>query len=564
MASGKNKRRFKRYTLTSKCFISFDEKSFTGSSTDYSIEGIGFSVDGSPPFVTGSTVRVRIEALDLDDEGIITWSRKSGSYVRGGCRRKSISGRLKNFPVADILIDLQRSAKNGILVLSNGPATKKIYVRTGDIVYATSNTAEDGLIETVLRAGKITSDQYRRLCDSSQEKGKSHAAMLVELGYLKPEDIIWSVKKQVEEIIFSIFRWEDGSFAFFESPRLSDKVITLKLSTANIIYRGVKGIHDVASVANALPPLNTVLRYSSDPMDLFQELSIDAADNSILSLVDGKRTLKEILSLSPLGDFQTMVTLYALLSTRILYVSLQRSDQEDIQEDLLKDSSPKIDPAFIGRVDRLYSRLSGIDHYSFLGIDKRATPDAIRKAYYTAAKEYHPDKHLQLPSVDLKNKLNAIFSHLTEVYRTLSNLKTRASYDGKLSVASPAVQQNTAELAKTRCAQGEEAFQKKAFSEARELFGQAIYLDDSVAAYYFQLGRVLLHEHKFREAGKMLNEALTRDPLNADYLSELGHVYIRLGFHLRAKSAFEKAIRSDPYNARAITGLHMLQNYSGS
>ena len=564
MASGKDKRRLKRYFLTSECFISFEEKSFKGSSTDYSLEGIGFSVDGSPPFVAGSHVRIRIETLNVDGEGIIAWSRKSGNYVRGGCRRKSISGRLKNFPVADVLIDLQRGLKNGTLVLSNGPATKKIYIRTGDIVYAASNTAEDGLIETVLKAGKITTDQYRQLHDSSQKKEKTHAAMLVELGYLKPEDIISSVKKQVEEIIFSVFPWEDGSFAFFESPRLPDKIITLKLSTTNIIYRGVKGIHDIASLTNAMPPLNAVLRYSADPMDLFQELSIDAADNTILSLVDGKRTLKEILSLSPLGDFQTMGTLYALLGTRVLYISMQQSDQEDIHEDLLKESSSKIDPAFIARVDSLYGRLAGIDHYSFLGIEKRATPDTVRRAYYTAAKEYHPDKHLQLRSIDLKNKLNAIFSRLTEVYRTLSNTTTRALYDGKLSVASPPTQQNTAELARTRCGQGEEAFQRGAFAEARELFGQAIYLDDSVAAYYFQLGRVLLHEHKFSEAGKMLNQALTLDPFNADYLSELGHVYLRLGFHLRAKSAFEKAIKSDPHNARAITGLHMLQNYSGS
>jgi len=311
--------------------------------------------------------------------------------------------------------------------------------------------------------------------------------------------------------------------------------------------------------------MNTVLRSSADPMDLFQDLSIDTADNDVLSLVDGKRTLQEILSLSPLDHFQTMVTLFALLSTRILDISMQKPDQEGIDEDLFKESSPKIDPVFIEKVDSLYSRLSGIDPYSLLGIEKQATPDAIRKAYYTAAKEYHPDKHLQLPSVDLKNKLNAIFYRLTEVYRTLSNPQTRALYDGKLSVASQEpVQQSTAELAKTRRGQGEEALKRGAYAEARELFGQAIYLDDSVAAYYFLLGRVLLHEHKFREAGKMLNQALALDPSNADYLSELGHVYLRLGFRLRAKSAFEKAIKYDPRNARAITGLHMLQNYSGS
>ena len=152
------------------------------------------------------------------------------------------------------------------------------------------------------------------------------------------------------------------------------------------------------------------------------------------------------------------------------------------------------------------------------------------------------------------------------MYRTLSNPKTRALYDGKLSVASPPAQQNTAELAKTRCMQGEEAFKRGAYAEARELFGQAIYLDDSVAAYYFLLGRVLMHEHKFREAGKMLNQALTLDPFNADYLSELGHVYLQARFPSEGKICVREGdqIRSSQYtcNHRAPYAPELLRQLS--
>ena len=69
-----------------------------------------------------------------------------------------------------------------------------------------------------------------------------------------------------------------------------------------------------------MPSMDTVLGYSPDPMDLFQDIQIDVTDKDILSLVDGKRTIQEILSISPSNHLQTMKTLYALISTRIIYL----------------------------------------------------------------------------------------------------------------------------------------------------------------------------------------------------------------------------------------------------
>ncbi len=559
MPSDKDKRRYKRYKHELQCYLSFKENFFNAKIIDYSIKGISFIIDGIPPIDLGSDVHFRIEDLNIEDDGKLVWVQKFDSYMKGGIEKKSISGLLKHYPLADILIDLQRSEKNGILDLRNDPVIKKIYIKSGDMVFATSNRAEDHFVEFLLKTGKITIDQYYQLIDTSEKKGKSHGAVLVELGYLKPKDLIWAVRHHVEEIILSLFQWEEGIFSFIEGPVLSDKVIQLKLSVANLIYRGIKRINDPTYFNNAMPPMDALLSYSSDPMDLFQDVNLDTTDKDILFLANGKRTIKEIISVSPLNHFQTIKTLCALFRTRIIDLKENYVAEDEIHEDILKEPELETDHAFLEKVEDVHKKLGSTDYYSILGIEKWATLDTIKKAYYKAAKEFHPDKHLHLPSDTLKSKLNAIFSRLTEIYKILSDSNKRIEYDNRPAVKPANLQTDNVEMAKTLFQEGKDAFRKGSHEKAKELFGRAIYLDSLVSSYYFYLGLVLEKQQKLHEAGKILNKALKLDPFNSDYLAELGHIYLQLGFNLRAKSTFQKAIRSDSSNKRAIEGMKKIQ-----
>ena len=563
MLPDKNKRRFRRYKLKSGIHLSSGKSEVKASVTDYSLKGIGFSIDAAPAITSGSYVHFKIEELNLDGEGKIVWSRNFDSHLKGGIEIKLISGRLQHFPLADVLIDLQKSEKNGILEVTNGPVIKRIYIRTGDMVFAVSTQEEDRFVEVLLRAGKITTDQYYQLMNISQKKGKSPGAVLVELGYLKPEDLVWAVRRQVEEIILSLFQWKDGKFTFFDGPVFSDSAIRLKLSAANLIYRGIKRISDSECIRKAMPPADTIPAYSRDPLYLFQDISLDKNDQDILSLMDGSRTIKEILSASPLDNFQTTKTIYALISTRMIELRETSSPEDNIHESVFKEAGPEEDPDFMKEVEQLYMNLDSMDYYSFLGIEPWATVDKIRKAYYRAAKEFHPDRHLHLTSNTLKNRLNAIFSHLTGVYKVLVDPKTRREYDRRIrlkpvrSQSGPEKKSST-ELATTRYHEGKEAFRHGSYAEAEALFSQAAYLDSLNPVYHFHLALAFEKENKFREAGKSMNEALRLDPGNAGYLAELGHIYLKLGFKLRARSAFEKAIKSDPFNKRAADGLQMI------
>ncbi len=60
------------------------------------------------------------------------------------------------------------------------------------------------------------------------------------------------------------------------------------------------------------------------------------------------------------------------------------------------------------------------DYYNLLGVDKSASKDDIKKAFYKLAAKYHPDK---------KGGDEAKFKEINEAYQTLSDEKKRKEYD---------------------------------------------------------------------------------------------------------------------------------------
>lgn len=564
--SYKDRRSFRRYQcLPSKFTLTINGQRFTAELIDYSFDGIGAFIEDSPLITKNETVvDVDTDIPHLHTKGTVVWSKKTSPGITVGIKRFDFprTGRLKDYPLADIFIGLQRNAVTGVLQLTTSAVLKKIFIRNGDVIFSTSNQKEDNLGGYLFKTRAITIEQYKSYLSAIESTGKKEGAVLVQLGYIRTQELPEIVRNLSEEIILNAFSLEDADYEFIEGPLPADEVIPLKLSAANIIYHGVKRLQNPDMVLNLLKIQNdTVLSFSEDPLDLFQDIKIDAMDKKIISCIDGKRCVSDVIAESGVKEFLVLKTLYALLSTRMIEIHGEAGDQAGFSvEDIIQEDAVEEEKEFIAKAEDLYGKYESLGYYGVLGVKKWASADEIKREYYRMAREFHPDKHFRIKSNELKGKLNSIFAYITAAYTTLSNQQKRFEYDALLAnEKKPVSSMNNTETAQAKFAEGRKEFRKGNYQDAFQMFGQAVYLNNSIAEYHYYYGLSLLKLQRFKEAERSITRALERAPSNAGYLTELGYIYLSLGFPHRAKSTFEKALKINPSNARANDGISKSQ-----
>ncbi|MEC4685802.1 MAG: DUF4388 domain-containing protein [Nitrospirota bacterium] len=545
MKDDKDKRNFKRYKKEAELILKANTGAYKGRIIDYS-DGICAVIKDASSIISGTTVNIKSHELGIEFLGEVVWAKKVIPDLQVGIRRvDNLRGSLKDFRLPDVLKGLQKTTSTGTLEIHNDSIQKKIYIKNGDLIFASSNQAQESLAKALLTAGKLTIDQYKKTVEISELTGKNQSIILTELGYLSPQEFVWALKNQVEMIILSSFNVTDADFEFQEGPLDANESIPLRINATNLLFHGYKKVNDLLYLKEECPPPDIELRLSKDLEEVVQHLSMSDTDRRILSYLDGKHSIKEIPSLAQTSDIETLKTIYALLN--IGAIELTESPVPAAEE-------LEIDNEIMEKIENMNNNYKTLGYYGILGINEGASEEEIREAYYRVAKEFHPDKYFSLPSDDIKEKINTIFSFATEAYETLSNEAKKREYDGSLSVK-PEKPASKAEMAKARFNQGRTLLMMRNYSDAVTLFAQAVYFDSSTASYHYYHGLTLSKLNRFKEAAKAINEAVKLNPQKADYVAELGHVFLMLGFKARAQNSFKKALELSPSNERALEGI---------
>ncbi len=553
----KDKRRFRRYRKTGDCPITFRNGTIAAKMLDYSLDGVGVLVEGSALISKGDIINLTLHDSEIAANGEVAWSCINDTGLRLGIRTRENSSRLihgliNDFRFSDTLIGLHRNRKTGILTIQYGTVIKKVYIRDGDIIFSASNQHEDRLGHLLLKEGKITQEQFDKTVEEIRKTGMKQVVALVKLGYLKPQELVPVVRRQVEQIILGLFTLDNGRFEFKEMPLPPDVMITLKLSPANLIYYGIMRMDNISRDMRAeLPDMNSVVALSSGSEDLFQDISLDSGGRYLVSLLDDKKTVGEIIEASKMSENEAVRTLYALFCARIL---VAKAVHGEASPEAVVEMTGGLEIPNSGEIHTMHDTYRQLGYYGMLEISETATLGEIKKAYYRAAKRYHPDIHFSLSDDSLKGKLSDIFSCIYEAYAILSDPDKRSEYDERKN-EKEAVKPDVQKQARQKFEEGKDVFGSGNFNQAERLFGHAAYYESNVAEYHYFYGMALLQQNRMKPATKAFERALGLDPLNAEYYTELGAVLLLMGFQTQAKGYFEKALKIAPGQNRASEGM---------
>lgn len=481
-----------------------------------------------------------------------------------------ITGRLKEYSLPKVFTGIQKARKTGVLTLRKDSLQKKIYFKKGDAIFASSNYEDDRLGEMLLKAGKITVDQYDHAVGVMKNTGKRLGGILVELGFLSPKNLFWGVKFQVREIIYGLFIWEDGEYSFVEGNLPTEEVITLRMSIANLIYEGVKRIENWTRIKKEAPPLDTVLQLSHDPLNLFQDIELAEEDRKILSLIDGKRTIKEIFNSSGMDNFKTLKAIYVLSTIGMAAVRAEEKEGEEpaveiLEEVLSAKPEGRKEELLIEKIHKFFNSLDDMNHYQVLGVDPGVSPSDIKKTYYRLSKEYHPDRHFESQEEGSQDELTAIFDRINKAYEILGDDGRRAEYDLSLSRARlssvAGKEEGDFKSAEEQFRKGVEKLKKNNYKEASESFNQAAKLNPRKALYWSHLALSLSQiPKKLHDAEEACKKAIELEPRNDENYSNLGLFYLKAGLKKKAEAQFNEALKRNPKSQKALKGLKELQS----
>jgi hypothetical protein len=229
-----------------------------------------------------------------------------------------LQGDLSKIQLPDVLSFVAMIRETGKLVLRRAELERTIHWNSGEIVFASSTSPEHSLGQFLLRNGKITASQYeeskRRVTPQLR-----HGKILVQMGALSPKDLWWGVKNQVLEILYGLFGWKEGEFAFYNSAdELAHERIVLHLNTSSVIMEGIRRLDESARIREKIPSLDLVFAKVPGAAPDFRALDLNDAEIAIYQDIDGIRNVRELTGRSDLTQFEVARILFQLLSARLI------------------------------------------------------------------------------------------------------------------------------------------------------------------------------------------------------------------------------------------------------
>lgn len=492
------------------------------------------------------------------------------------------SGNLHIEPFPIILADIVSNNISGSLLICKENIAKKIYFSQKQIYFVESSSKDEQFSEYLKNKNIINQE----IIDKIKEVSKNiylFPSMLLDLQIMDENEFMQEMKNFIKKIISPLFEWKEGDFYFQPVSEEHSPPILIQIPIYQIILEGCRQINDSIFLNNFFKDKNIRPYLSEDNWGKLVHLQLNPQESFILSRIDGRFAISDLMSLCPFSELEILRTLLALFSCGIVELhkpsgKIKPLDVEAVEIFTEKEKAPEGSEEFfelMKEADELYAKIPSLNFYELLGVKEDSSLSEIKSSYYKLAKKYHPDKYSFFMDPAAKEKLTYIFSNITKAYQTLEN--EREAYDKKLKdlrepktivyeaviqkekVSKKKEYKKDPELAEKLFEKGKMEFIMGNYIEGIKLFKEAHYYDPDNPSILRILGKNIGRYPQWRkEAEHYLNEAIRLECNNPQNYYELGLLYQKYGFFYKARSQFWTALKFDPFNQDIIKSLESL------
>jgi len=243
----------------------------------------------------------------------------------------ALRGTLRDFSLGEILQLISFQRKTGVLSVEGEEDTVSVSFLDGKVVAADSlkRRFENRLGNLLVRAGKLTPDVLTQVLEEQQRLGQRLGFVLVNRGLVSPADLQAALRTQILNLIYRLFRWNDGRYYFSQEKSVEYEVDHFTpVATENILMEAARMSDEWPLIQSRIPSLDLVFRRApgTERLAIVSEedertpgtLAVTPEEEIVWRLIDGTRTVTGITEATFLSDFDVVKALDQMLGRRLI------------------------------------------------------------------------------------------------------------------------------------------------------------------------------------------------------------------------------------------------------
>lgn len=231
----------------------------------------------------------------------------------------AIKGSLREASLPDVLQLLAMGKKTGCLSVTHRNNFGYIYFDRGRISYASIVNRRDRIGDMLVKAGAITPEQLQAAIDAqSRQRDKRIGDLLVALGFIAREKLHNHVRIQIEEAVYLLFTWSEGTFNFEPDVQPERQDLLVSINPESLMLEGARRVDEWGLIEKKIPSFDVV--FDADWRKLSSvELELTAEQQAVLQHVDGKRDIAKLVEITGMMEFDVGKALYGLLTANLIH-----------------------------------------------------------------------------------------------------------------------------------------------------------------------------------------------------------------------------------------------------
>ena len=210
--------------------------------------------------------------------------------------------------VIDLIGFIHQTRRTVVLTIAQGDIRKSIFFRYGDIMAARSTVPDDRFGNIMFREGMISREDLESAL-AEVKTGRKIGNVLLSRQLISSDDLWRVLKIQITEILYSILTFESGEFTI-AVYRADQAPTRTALDTQYVLLEGLRRKDEMKKMRLEMPSMSAVLTAipSANP-----SLQIEASEQRVYGLIDGRRSVREVIETSGLGDFGACRAIHRLV-----------------------------------------------------------------------------------------------------------------------------------------------------------------------------------------------------------------------------------------------------------